>query len=382
MGRRLRKSLTLAVKLAVTGGVLWWVLSGVHWRDYAVTPRGRSVRVLDRRDGRLLVTTPEGPAWRGAEEFQQVQGQVVRPGIERVLSRLHPWLYASAAALIACQLTLMGVRWWYLLRFQQVPLGLGAVVRIMFVGHFFNFFLPGSTGGDLVRAYLVTRRTARRTVAVATVLLDRFVGLSGMALLAGAMTLATWGDPRTQRAAAAVGVTVAVLLAAGAVLFSRTVAKLLRLDRLIDRLPRRQNFRIAVDTLQRLPRSPRAAAVVGAMTVGVHLLLAAAVACMGRALGLPAEWHLYFLFVPVIYILAAVPVSIGGLGVVEGLYVLFLAAGTDADRSPILALALLARVTPMVLALPGLIFWLAERSRRGPRPGGGPGRTAQPGDTT
>jgi len=315
---RLRKLLILLVKLAVTTALLSWVLSEVRWRDLA-----------------------------GA------------------LAEVRIAVYLLGAAILAGQLTLMGIRWWYLMRWQALTVPLADAIRLMFVGHFFNFFLPGSTGGDLIRAYLVTKRTASRTVAVATVLLDRFAGLAGMAFLAGAMTLATWGSPQARRAALAVGATLAIILAAGLVMFSSRVGRALRLDALLDRLPRKENLRIAVRTLRGLPRSPRTAAAVAAMTLGVHLLLAGGIACLGAALELPVPVGLYFLFVPVIYILAAIPVSIGGLGVVEGMYIVFFAQGPEVGVSGVVALSLLARLTPMLLSLPGLVFWLAERGARG-----------------
>ena len=363
---RLRKSLVLLAKLAVTAALLWWVVSGVRWHDYVVTAAGRPLRVLEARGDRLRVAEGPGPQWRRRSDFQSLQGQIVRPGMAGVLGRLQIPLCLLAAAILAGQLTLMGVRWWYLMRFQSLTVSLPAAIRLMFVGHFFNFFLPGSTGGDVIRAYLVTKRTDSRTVAVATVLLDRFAGLAGMAFLAGVMTLATWGSPQTRRAALAVAVTVAIIVVAGLVLFSRRVGKLLRLDALLDRLPRRENFQTAIRTLRLLPRSPRTAAVVAAMTLGVHLLLAGGIACLGGALGLSVPVRLYFLFVPVIYILAAVPVSIGGLGVVEGMYVVFFAQPAGMDTSAVVALSLLARFMPMLLSLPGLVFWLSERgaSRR------------------
>ncbi len=358
---RLRKALVLLLKLAVTVALLAWVVSGVRWGDYVVTHDGRVLTVLDQRDGAVRVDTEDGPQWLEAVRVERIEGRAVRPGFGRVLGRLRADLFAAAAVMILGQLTLMGVRWWYILRFESVAIGLGATVRLMFVGHFLNFFLPGSTGGDVMRAWLVTRRTDRRTVAVATVLLDRFSGLAGMAVLAAVMTLLTWQDPRTARASVAVGATVAVIAAVSLVLFSRRVGRLIRLDALIDRMPRSANLRLAVDTLRRLPRSPGTSLVVAAMTIGVHLLLAGGIACIGAAVGLRTEPHLYFLFVPVIYILAAVPISVGGLGVVEGMYVVFFAAPGDVANSAVLALALLARFTPMLLSLPGLLFWLLER---------------------
>jgi len=377
---RVRKVAVFLAKLAVTAGLVWWVLSGVSWNDYVVTRDGQRLRALEIRDGQVFAAPPgQAGTWRPVEDFRGVGGddaaigQVVHPGMSRVLGRIRPGLLVLAAAIITGQLTLMGVRWWYLMRHESLGVGLWTTVRLMYVGHFFNFFLPGSTGGDVVRAYMVTRRTKSRTVAVATVLLDRFAGLAGMAVLAGMMALATWGKPQTQRAAGAVGVALAVVVAASLVIFSRRVGRAVRLDRIIARLPRAENFRIAIRTLQSLPRSPKAAGTVGAITLGVHLLLAGAIACMGLALGLATPIPLYFLFVPVIYIVAAIPISIGGLGLVEGMYVVFFAASTGADTSAVLALALLARLTPMLLSLPGLVFWLSER---GSKASAGTGETA------
>ena len=369
MHARFRKLLILLVKVSVTAGLLCWVVSGVHWRDYVQRADGKTFRVVSHGREGLRVAAEEGIRTAEPGQFVAVKGQVVRPGLAETLGRLRLPLYLLAAAILTGQLTLMGVRWWYLMRFQKLTVPLPATIRLMYVGHFFNFFLPGSTGGDVVRAYLATKRTSSRTVAVATVLLDRFAGLSGMALLAGVMTLATWGDPRSRQAAVAVGATVAIILAAGAVLFSRRVGRMLRLDALIDRLPRSGNFRIAIRTLRDLPQDPPATAVVGAITVSVHLLLASGIACMGKALGLPVPIGLYFLFVPVIYILAALPISIGGLGVTEGMYVVFFAQGAQVDISAVVALSLLARFTPMLLSLPGLAFWLAQRGADGPTEG-------------
>lgn len=359
---RLIKLATFLLKLAVTAALVVWVLSGVWWNDYVVDGEGREHRVLDQREGRIEVATPSGAAWRPESDFRADDGRVVRRGIRHVLGRLRVGWFLLAAAAFSAQLTLMGVRWWYLMRHESLGVGLWTTVRLMYVGHFFNFFLPGATGGDVIRAMLVIRHTPGRTVAVATVLLDRFVGLAGMGLLAGVMALVTWRVEQTRQAAGAVAVIVGIILVAATVLFSRRVGRMLRLDKIIDRLPRAENFRIAVRTLQNLPHSPGSAGVVAAMTLGVHLLLTAGIACLGAALGLPAPLELYLLYVPVIYILAAAPISIGGLGLVESMYVLFFAAAPGTDNSAALALALLARLTPMLLSLPGLVFWLSRKA--------------------
>jgi hypothetical protein len=68
------------------------------------------------------------------------------------------------------------------------------------VGYFFNTFLPGSVGGDLVKAWHIAREQNRRTVAVSTVLFDRAVGLWGLVWLVALCGGVFWliGDPHLQ----------------------------------------------------------------------------------------------------------------------------------------------------------------------------------------
>lgn len=62
-----------------------------------------------------------------------------------------------------------------------------ALLRLFWIGAFFNNFLPGRTGGDVVRAYGITRKAQDKTSATITVIVDRalnLIALIGIALLA------------------------------------------------------------------------------------------------------------------------------------------------------------------------------------------------------
>lgn len=94
-----------------------------------------------------------------------------------------------AAGLCLASVLLTFVRWYFLVRAQELPFEVSSAVRLGFMGFFMNTFLPGSVGGDIVKAAFLAREQSRRTVAVATVLVDRMVGLCGLiwltALLGG-----------------------------------------------------------------------------------------------------------------------------------------------------------------------------------------------------
>jgi uncharacterized membrane protein YbhN (UPF0104 family) len=115
------------------------------------------------------------------------------PGISGLLGQTPDWAFAAALVGLAVGATLLTyLRWYVLVRALDLPFTLRDAARLGLVGTFYNAFLPGSIGGDLVKAYFIARdQPARRAAAVATVVADRLVGLFGflwvVALVGGAM---------------------------------------------------------------------------------------------------------------------------------------------------------------------------------------------------
>ena len=101
-----------------------------------------------------------------------------------------PWRFGVFRGLVGLALWLGVVRWRLVLEAQGLELSLARATRISLVAQFFNSFLLGSTGGDLIKAYYAARETHhRKTEAVTTVFVDRLVGLWAMLLFAGMMML-------------------------------------------------------------------------------------------------------------------------------------------------------------------------------------------------
>lgn len=114
-------------------------------------------------------------AWVIAKNWQPSD---TGPGLKDALARpIQVLPFALAGLFTGLSAFLTFVRWYLLVRAQDLPFTLLAAVRLGAVGYFFNTFLPGSVGGDLVKALAIARSQSRRTVAVATVLIDRAIGL-------------------------------------------------------------------------------------------------------------------------------------------------------------------------------------------------------------
>lgn len=108
-----------------------------------------------------------------------------RQGFVDLSQRRVQWGYLGLALLLGGgSLVLTFVRWYLLVRAQQFPFRLRDALRLGFMGFMFNYVAPGATGGDLFKAVMIAReQTSRRMVAVATIFLDRLLGLMALFLV-------------------------------------------------------------------------------------------------------------------------------------------------------------------------------------------------------
>ncbi len=80
-------------------------------------------------------------------------------------------------------------RWFLLIWAQDLPFAYRDAIRLGFIGYVFNYVAPGAVGGDVVKAsLLVKQQPERRLIALATVLIDRIVGLVSL-LIVGAFAM-------------------------------------------------------------------------------------------------------------------------------------------------------------------------------------------------
>ncbi|MBX9624408.1 MAG: flippase-like domain-containing protein [Gemmataceae bacterium] len=121
------------------------------------------------------------------------------PGIRGLLEQTPDWAaFAALTALLVLCTSIQYARWYVLVRALDLPFTPRNAARLGLVGTFYNVFLPGSIGGDLVKAYFIAKDSpGRRAAAVATVVADRLVGLFGLIWFAAAFGGAYWlaGDP-------------------------------------------------------------------------------------------------------------------------------------------------------------------------------------------
>ncbi len=121
------------------------------------------------------------------------------PGLKGLLEQTPDLLAFAGVVVLAVSCTFIQYfRWYFLVRALDLPFTKRNAIRLGLVGTFYNVFLPGSVGGDLVKAYFIAKDHAeRKAAAVSTVVADRLVGLFGLVWVSAAFGGAFWlaGNP-------------------------------------------------------------------------------------------------------------------------------------------------------------------------------------------
>ena len=288
--------------------------------------------------------------------------QVNWMGMATVLSRVNIAFVLAASALTFPLIGLLALRWQIFLRQQSMPLPLSTTFGLTWAGQFFNSVLPGSTGGDAVKIYQMCRMFPdRKAPAVVTVIIDRLSALLALGVL---VAFALVFGPTIELSQAGLSFRFswpwlgAFLLVAALfpfvawLLFRRSPHWLARLRHLLSVL--RASFRFNGQTLLAL-----------VLAGALHLLNFAIFWLFARALGLEISYAQVLLFMPIVFGLLLVPITVNGHGLREVLLLFYfgqmqLSVGGDGigPAETVLSLSLLGVTNDLLWALPGGLWYL------------------------
>jgi uncharacterized protein (TIRG00374 family) len=288
---------------------------------------------------------------------------------EHVLKgRIHLEYLALALCICAAGVLLTFVRWYILVRALDLPFTLADAMRLGMIGLYFNSLLPGSVGGDILKAAFLAREQSRRTAAVASVVMDRVLGLWALfwlvAVLGGAFYLLGWFPERARE-----GCGILILLSAATVTLSAIAWTLLgfvpepRAEQFagwLERLPKvggsAAEFWRAIRMYRR--RQAAVALTLGMSAVGfvgftfTYYFSVLTLADPGSVPPLPV----HFVITPIGLFIGSVPLLPGGIGLSElGFGGLYVAVGFPA-ASAVLG-SLVQRFNMWALALVGLVVY-------------------------
>lgn len=293
--------------------------------------------------------------------------------LTQAFRQINIWVFALALSIFIIGQILVSLRWWLLLRSQSIFIPFWSAVRLLFLGLFYNNFMPSSVGGDLLRAWYVTKHTNKRFEAALCVFVDRIIGLLSTLIIAAFFYLLFLRGETLQisaRKSAGFMSSVAkhkiifiwvlgfIVLIFTAILLhkkGRAMLKKLCLNAITQILNVVKKLKNAALLYCKRPLTLLAAF---GLTVFLQLMAITGFWFVGRDLGITASIKYYYVFFTITWVLGAVPVSIGGAVVIEGILVFLFSTFAAVTQEAALALALCQRIVWMLASLPGAVIHL------------------------
>ena len=254
------------------------------------------------------------------------------------------------------------IQWYLLMKSRGIELPLIKVISYYYVGLFFNNFLIGYVGGDAVRIYDISKASGSSSDAISTVFFDRLIGFVMLTTLALIAALA-WRNIFQSKTIILIIIIIFISwIISFIVLFNEQFAKKIGwVFRFILPAKVNEKLREVYSSINSFKHDKKTISsvilisfIIQTLRILVHFIAALSV-------GLNAHIKYFFIFVPVIALLASLPISIGGIGIRESSGVALFSQVNSFLPEAIVAMEFLAYIIGLVSTIPGgLIFMLRK----------------------
>src|SRR6266516_2105187 len=107
--------------------------------------------------------------------------------VEALKNAQYQWVAIGILAYVLVEIA-AAFRWHVLLKVQGIHLSFWRLSGLFLIGMFYNQFLPGGTGGDIIKSYFLLKETPdKKAGALLAVVFDRFIGLVALIAITGAL---------------------------------------------------------------------------------------------------------------------------------------------------------------------------------------------------
>ena len=269
-----------------------------------------------------------------------------------------------AVALVLLDRAIMAYRWFVLLRpleGQHLP-PFGTILRIFFVSTFVGTFLPASVGGDVVRAYSLSNHGVPKADSMASVFVDRMLGVLSVLLMALVGIMLARDLAADRSVVLALAVTAGACAVAAVLIFSETADAIA--ESFIAQVPWARARKILGELFTSIRRYATHHGALTNVLVGsilVQVLRVIQAYYLGVALGVNQPLLTYFEFIPLILLIMFLPITANGIGTSQAAFVyLFNKVGTPPAEA--FALSVLFVALGIVGNIPGAIFYVRRSS--------------------
>src|SRR5256714_3514151 len=270
------------------------------------------------------------------------------------------WLAAGILAYLVVEVA-AAFRWQILLKVQGINLKFGRLSALFLIGMFYNQFLPGGTGGDIIKSYLLLKETPdHKAGALLAVVFDRFIGLVALVAVTATLIALRYDflsqKPQTRNLlwlllillSASVAFLIATFVISGFKLFHYFPAHFPGRDKLIEIFAAYHLY----------ARHWRASLVAFGASIVAHLATFTAFLFAAYALGVRVPVVDFFAIMPVERTISALPISFAGIGIREKVSQIMLNGLCGVPEAKAILVGSLSFVIILVCCLPGAFVYL------------------------
>jgi uncharacterized protein (TIRG00374 family) len=231
-----------------------------------------------------------------------------------------PVVLAFFAVCVLVQIFINNYRWLILLRGQGLKSSVGHTLPLTFIGMFFNFFMPGGVGGDVVKGYyLLQDYPHRRLASAVSIFMDRVMGFFVMIATAFVALFFNWQIVMESPELRAIALGVTLLFVGFVVFFFLSLSRILQNKKLSHllfvKLPGGHQIKKVYEVLHSYRAQPMALVHAAWLSLTGQLATVAFVYVVGQAMRVEVPLSGYLFLVPIGQVVQALPISPAGIGV-------------------------------------------------------------------
>lgn len=244
-------------------------------------------------------------------------------------------------------------KWQIFLRARKIHVPLYHLILLYLVGYFFNNFLPSNVGGDVARGAILGKQIKNASDSFGSVFLERFTGLLGLLILACVVFLFNMRLIRNPSIGVFLFVFLGSFVLLAFLLLSERSRKLF--SAILDVYPLRLvkgRLMKFLDTIYYFRNRPMVLTQAMLVSFLFHFMTVVNTLVVCLALDIPVRILDLATIVPIILIIAVIPISLNGIGIWEGSFVYFFSIIGVAPAAA-LSIALVLRAKSIVVSLLG-----------------------------
>src|SRR5947208_8710026 len=280
--------------------------------------------------------------------------------VEAIRNAQYHWVFLGILAYVVVEVA-AAFRWHVLLKVQKIRLTLPRLSGLFLIGMFYNQFLPGGTGGDIIKSYYLLKETPdKKAGALLAVVFDRFIGLVALVAITATLIALRYDflsqKPDTRNLlwvllillSSSIAFLVATFVISGFKLFHFFPAHFPGRDKLIEIFAAYHLY----------ARHWRASLVAFGASVVAHLSTFTAFLFAAYALGVRVPLFDFFAIIQVERMIAAFPISFAGIGLREKVLQIMLNGLCGVPEAKAILIGSLSVVIILVCCLPGALVYL------------------------